>query len=400
MEDQVKRVIVQLGEVSLKRGVSIGAVEVALALAQGAEKDSEPASFTNHILSEMLVDPSMTPAEVASLPDHVSSALIAVAADSLGIHKEYNSTSPNSPARERFYRAFQQWFSSTVDAAVAGIAERTRAMLLSAFAPLQFSISVPRVDYGPLVTPLAELLQASTDTLSVQMEVLHGINQRFIQLGKAFRQMLDTAELDAQATAPLLTQANLWIPPSAPLSLLRALRQVIEEGQATPETIENLFIEYFRQGGCTALRAMVLSWGRNPHFCARMSIILDALQAHIDGKFTLSVPALLPHVEGVTSSILGKSVNHRTGNHIRGLLEQGFPGFLHSASRDILIEFVTNIVYTGTDFNNFAADLLSKGLDETDFLNRHAILHGVHVNYANEGLSLRAFLLLDALSAI
>ena len=37
---------------------------------------------------------------------------------------------------------------------------------------------------------------------------------------------------------------------------------------------------------------------------------------------------------------------------------------------------------------------------ESSFLHRHAILHGVHLDYAAPGLSLRAFLLLDAMSYI
>ncbi len=423
----VKRDIVQLGEVTFDRRISFDAVQAALSLAQQAEESNKAATFTNNVLSEMLANPSLTSAQVAGLSDHVVSALVATAAEVLGIQEGFDGVPPDLPARERFYRSYQKWFSITIGAAVAGLArqarvsigaaavglseqvrasmgaaaaglaEQVRVSTFNAIAPVRVSIPVLKLDYGALVAPLVESLQAFSDS---QSQVLKRISERFAELGKIARQRLDAAELNAQVIAPLLAQSNLWISPSMPLSFLRELRKVVDGGNATPEAVEKLFLKYFRADEWAELREMVLSWESNPHFKNRMPIILDALQAHINGKFTLSVPALLPHVEGVTSDILGKSVFRDTKNQVSGMLEQGVPEFLRSVYKDTLIEFITNIVYGWTDFNNFASDLQSKGIAETDFLNRHAILHGVHVNYANEGLSLRAFLLLEALSTV
>ncbi|MBE9508140.1 MAG: hypothetical protein IMY86_08825, partial [Chloroflexi bacterium] len=408
MERYVIREIAHLGKVKFDSRVSVAVIYAALEYAEQAAANDKAAVFTNHVLTAMIVDPPKTSAEVADLPENVMSALVKVAAGLLGIQEDFEKTLPDLAARERFYQAYFGWFDRTIGSAVRGIAQQTQAMMLNAFTPFEFNVPVPiieipvpriEIDYETVLAPFIESLQASRDALFTQMrESLQDINERFVQLGKVVKQRLDAAELDAQVAGPLLAQANLWIPPSASLDLLRALRELAEGEDATPEAVEELFLEYFGDDEWAALREMVSSWEGNPHFEDRMPIMSDALQAHINGRFTLSVPTLLPHVEGITSNILGMSVSHGTGSQVRGLLEREFPEYFSSASKDILIEFVTNVVYTGTDFNNFAADLQSRGLVETDFLNRHAILHGVHVNYANEGLSLRAFLLLDALS--
>jgi hypothetical protein len=133
-----------------------------------------------------------------------------------------------------------------------------------------------------------------------------------------------------------------------------------------------------------------------------MAVVEDALEAHINGKYTLSVPALLPLIEGVASSILATSAG-KPSRIVNDAISNWHTEFLHQASKEILLNLVTSPMLYGSvppeyfTPEKFAKWLASEGLTESQSLNRHSILHGVQINYASKENSLRAFLLLDVL---
>ena len=221
-------------------------------------------------------------------------------------------------------------------------------------------------------------------------------------LGKSVQEMLDRAEVDAAQVAPLLSQANFWLSPSMDMHLLRKLKEATKAEDATPDLVAVIIVEHYEDEEWAELDEMVSSWGDNPFFANRMHIIDDALEAHIHGKYTLVVPALLTQVEGIASSILDTPAGSST-RLVKSAIAERQGEFLRSASRDILIRFVTSPVgYGGVRQEYFTPErfpewLKSKGVAETQSINRQGILHGVHVNYASRENSLRVFLLLDVL---
>ena len=64
-------------------------------------------------------------------------------------------------------------------------------------------------------------------------------------MGDSIQVMLDRAEVDANKVAPLLEQANFWLPPSMGLDLLHTLKTISESQDATPERMVSAFIEYY-----------------------------------------------------------------------------------------------------------------------------------------------------------
>lgn len=205
------------------------------------------------------------------------------------------------------------------------------------------------------------------------------------------------------AVAPLLSQANFWLSPSMDMHLLRNLKDVAETKEATIEHMTAVFVRYYEDDEWAELKEMVSSWGDNPYFANRMHIIDDALEAHIHGKHTLVIPTLLSQVEGIASSVLETPAGSSTGL-VKNAITERQGEFLRAASKDILIKFVTSPVGYGgvrkkeSEYftpERFPEWLKSKGVSETQSINRHGILHGVHVNYASKENSLRAFLLLD-----
>lgn len=76
--------------------------------------------------------------------------------------------------------------------------------------------------------------------------------------------------------------------------LTNGLEQSEEEVR---QELDGALGEYFRRDDHAALSKMVSKWGE--HFTARQYIFRDALWAHEQGRYTLSIPALAAQVEGI-----------------------------------------------------------------------------------------------------
>ena len=187
------------------------------------------------------------------------------------------------------------------------------------------------------------------------------------------------------------------------MELLHRLTAAISVNEPTPEIITETFVKYFEEGHWNVLKNIVGSWETNPYFKNRMPILRDALEAHIEGNYTLTVPTLLTQVESVASSILKIAAGH-SFDIMKNVVENiDYGEFLQAVQKDILINYITSPAgFGGVKADHFTPEkypewLKEIGQLESQVMNRHAILHGVQINYASKENSLRAFLLLDAL---
>lgn len=215
----------------------------------------------------------------------------------------------------------------------------------------------------------------------------------------------DAVERHSEVVLPLLRKAKLWYFQSMPIEIARDLRQLAEqEIEITVEKIEQVFIDYYSADNYEILKGMVLSWFDSSFFDKRKVIIEDALGAHMSGKFTLSIPALLPQVEGILSSKTNRTAGG-VGWLLKDAVEHGSLGELNvfdTLEDDLLIALATDPFlfkgHIGEFFSpeKYAEWVMSQGFESIP-LNRDAILHGVQINYATEINSLRVFFLLDSL---
>jgi hypothetical protein len=151
------------------------------------------------------------------------------------------------------------------------------------------------------------------------------------------------------------------------------------------KAMNDAIIEHFNTDGFALLEQMSEMWLSIPYLRDRKDIIRDALDAHKQGKFTLSIPALLPMVDGLAAEVLGNQsmkaiallANERRANDPE-VWAQGF------------CDFVSRVYYKGYEF----------GKDEAPFLSRHGILHGRVFDYPSALNSTRVFLLIDAVADI
>jgi hypothetical protein len=177
--------------------------------------------------------------------------------------------------------------------------------------------------------------------------------------------------------------------------------------QGEKRAIVPLIEGFYRRNSHENLKRAVSSWSSYEFFSPRMHIFHDALDAHIAKKWTLTVPTILPHIEGIAGEILLASGLPFKNESI--IVDKGYKTYPSSvygnmaASEvtltmeiiiDSLLEYLEGTLYAYKNFKAYPSIRRLSGL------NRHAILHGYQINYATRLNSLRCFLALDSLSML
>lgn len=211
------------------------------------------------------------------------------------------------------------------------------------------------------------------------------IQKPFVQLAeqaaKTHKYIKYTEETIREANEILLS-LGWWIYPDWTIPSLRKIIDAHKNGK--DEEIEKAIVDYFND---KKLNEMVKNWSSNKKLSPRMQILEDAVWAHNQGKYTLSVPALLPHVEGIINENSGKKgrITHAECITIlKDYLGKEFkPGTLSSLFPLAVLKFTEGLLKEKFEWGKPS----KKG--------RHPILHGHHVSYSNEVFSLKLILLID-----
>jgi len=201
-------------------------------------------------------------------------------------------------------------------------------------------------------------------------------------------------------------ESDLWLAPSMSRAFVDKIVRLHSEGKR--QVIPSVVARYYKKSDCAVLRRAVARWESNPYFLPRMQIIKDALEAHISGKYTLTIPALLPHIEGIASEIVEqyglRPLEPITEGGAKTYPSTAFghvPASAFTFSEDVAVDGLlrylegTLYLYMGQGFKK-----LPEFLERKSRINRHAILHGFQTNYASSMNSLRVFLALDVLSLL
>lgn len=212
-----------------------------------------------------------------------------------------------------------------------------------------------------------------------------------------FKRLQERLELD-EKTVRAFKAAGWPIAPSMDGQLRSRVVELFEQGKASYAT--QTILGHYRRGGSANLIAAVESWNDHPLFSPRMHIIKDSLFAHLEGFYTLSVPALIPQVEGILTEY---AALHRTQVSY-GKISQVYRAAIGDPNEhtfDVwpiassLLYLLENSIYIFTDFE---AELQKAVPART--ATRHTILHGVNIGYDRQMHSLRVFILLDAIYAL
>lgn len=200
----------------------------------------------------------------------------------------------------------------------------------------------------------------------------------------------------------IMLETGYWFTPSfmeIPIEdILEAYNNYLKGNKAA---IANFFRRVYHKNNYQHLRKTVDGWNDNTLFQSRMRIIVDALDSHCSRKYTLSIPALLPVAEGIATEYCKKVCIYETKMKSRGkqkiqkaLEDKRSKTALNILSLDLFFLVINEITYKNTD------ELKETKSNYKNFLNRHAVLHGIQKNYATAKNSLQCFMLLDVLSLL
>jgi len=451
MRNLIQKDIPQLGVVTFG-SITLGAITEAHHLAEQTEGNERANVFANFVLSSMFVEPQKTPEDIGSLPVDALIAVVDVAVDRLQIRDHFNQTSSNLPVRERFFKAYlrheQEIFEGLGVAAKQNLEILTKGFhepfsnmlrdigktasisqrIIEQFSRLTVPVPVvdlklPAIDTSSWVRALdvsdsiVKLVQPVFEVQEALAKQVHEMTRGLDDITRRISADLAAAALSVQQTISLgvfddliqLLQAHQdaaeafkaagWpIAPSMPFELREHVVTMHKHGKT--RYISRTIIGYYQRNNHQHLIETVDSWESHPLFAPRMHILQDALQAHCRGLYTLSVPALIPQIEGVLNDyVLANGLVAKLGK-----IQQVYKAAIGDADEYDLSKWVitTTLLYqlqTNTYvFTDFESEL-KKSANKRQ-VTRHTVSHGVALKYDRPIHSLKAFLLLDALSAL
>lgn len=191
-------------------------------------------------------------------------------------------------------------------------------------------------------------------------------------------QVLRVLEYRHDRLKSMLTDLGWPLPGHLGAAWLDDVADLYHAGRLTDEDVTDAFLSKYREHGLKDIRR---DWEKDRLIASRLPILLDALTAHEEARYTLSVPVLLAQLEGLVAA-----AKRHKGRF----------------TRRTLVEYLEPIKDKGSRFQKIAARLAVETL-WSDFyhgesipkLSRHAILHGADVHYGTAGNSLRAILYFD-----
>ena len=244
--------------------------------------------------------------------------------------------------------------------------------------------------YGKQFVELSEAINRQAEQIK---KIVEPLTRQASLVSEAFHSYQKKYEEDKESLATL-SQAGLILAPSMDKKYLERIRKY--KGANNTRSIYTATRRYYSDKEYQQLHKLVKSLELNSIFKPRLGIVNDALWAHVQGKYTLSIPTLLAQIEGIiidyrliydpnAKKVIGKDAIKETLDNASGLgslvLYEG------------LTEFIETTVFKKNDFNKLSVFNRKK-------LNRHIVLHGRQLNYASEINSLRAFLILDVLALL
>ncbi len=109
-------------------------------------------------------------------------------------------------------------------------------------------------------------------------------------------------EYRGQLLLAAFKEVDLWPSPSMPEELIYRIAELVEGGDWRPVVL--LVWNYYSRDGYAKLKDAISEWWSDPGFVDRRIIIEQAFEAHKQKWYALSIPALLPLVEGITGDFL------------------------------------------------------------------------------------------------
>jgi len=240
-------------------------------------------------------------------------------------------------------------------------------------------------DVGPMSIPTTiswpKEWGIDPDAFKSPSDLLSAVTAKFDEFQKQFSEVVTQHQRDLPHLLALMI-THSWYPDfHFPIADSRALERCAVGGDFP--AIERYLINYYR-ANAPGIEKRLLE-----EYPVRAPLLAEAFSAYHSGRYALAIPVFLAQADGISEQILSKHFFiFRDSKPAAEQLIRG--GKLTDYGRLLL----DPLVQTGT-IRDHTRTLGSK----TDYLNRHAIMHGGDPNYGTEtnalkSISLLAYLLL------
>ncbi|HDX9526618.1 TPA: hypothetical protein ROX84_001793 [Bacillus thuringiensis] len=252
------------------------------------------------------------------------------------------------------------------------------------------------------ISPIAQQIVNQVHALSDVFDSVGAIGQRIQTALNAFdyydklSDLREMAQRHEEATLKFKTiMVELGFPPHdfMRINITGRIIQMYEE-KGTEYT--RRFIERFM---CMfvynkeILIEMRNSWQQAEWLEKRLPIISTAVEGHLNGYYTLTVPTILAQMEGILVEGILKLEAVAPDEQIKFRHQKSFLGqFLLGDKGSFSFDEQIEEFYLNTVLVNF-----DRGKEVESDLSRHAILHGEDVNYGTKVNSLKCILIFDYL---
>lgn len=184
---------------------------------------------------------------------------------------------------------------------------------------------------------------------------------------------------------PVAMVALGWPPDlNLPIPIIPKVTEAFNEKpiDEAKEIVSRMIMDFYDDE--EVLREIVRRWGNYGWLAHRYPILEDSVNAHIDGKYNLSIPAIMPHFEGVVVDWVNK-----VGKMKNGELKGYILSMKLNNNRDRFL----------VEIQRFFIEKLLEGFEHGTQLSgpisRHAILHGADWQYGTKENSLKVILFFD-----
>jgi len=233
---------------------------------------------------------------------------------------------------------------------------------------------------------MAAQTEATQKAMRPFYEAIERIRQQQEAWAKSIRGIMEDVPKRMRKVQEYLFERGWYLGPEASLPGINTLAKMIDDGRH--EEIEKVMQSWAEQRIDAILKKI------ETDFPARRTIIEDAVSAHRNGKYTLSVPVLFAQADGLAREIIGTFL-------FRGKPVKDFERLLSSLEPfgvgSTLDALVTPLRSYSTLGKKPKKSVL-RGAQE--YASRHDVLHGTSTDYATRANSLRVTSLIDYLLGI
>lgn len=234
---------------------------------------------------------------------------------------------------------------------------------------------------GFLQNTIAGMISA-LDQVQPHLLKYHSFINRYVRQAERIHQMLsELPPIYWEANRKLL-EYGWFITPRMTIPGVRRIWELLEQDKVQ-DAIKG--IKAFYEEGMEAALEEAYS---HPSFAERRDILDQALSAHKNGHYALSVPVFLAQAEGIAKKDFGLDYLYtKNKRRIRDATEKT-GGQFERVVIDSFIEYI---------FSRLAQNCSDAKRLTPDVLSRHAVLHGVDIRYHTYDNSLRSYMFLDTL---